>query len=622
MRLIKNATLVCFFLLVVSSIYAASPTSHCTTLWIDNQTGKDLSLSGHVSQDLPAGKITAIEDKQCAQTDYEPIGYISYLNENGERIKTSDTLFFNLFMNDEYTNFSSVSADAFARSWEIKNNLPTPVHYYGPHSWVDTTLFGVTDPDNDGYYREFEKIACPVSQKCASNPHASTGALQGDHFSTLFRYEWRMVYSRDDDSKTQFFWDPNDPKDIFGEALPTEAKNGDFVVKITSLPKNVTTFDRIYIFGDSLSDRSNLYNVTAGNMPRGIYYNGRFTNYLNWVDQFQLHTGVPIANYAFGGSSISETSSINSSKEIFGFSVADSQGLPVLPSLVDEFNVAKPRILKDISQGKRIGIIVFMGNNDYSHHFGTGSEIAKKMIDDVTTFKHDIIDLIGKPREEVTFFLASLGDLGLASIYNRKPDSTGFSVDFSKTIDDLDYDKLDEETPGFKTWPMPIDVNIVTLEQSLDEFKYDPDDYIHPRDHHMSGSLFHNEFNGVNLFGYLNLDQYPGNGSIHSRFSILPLDLTQENTAICLELLHPVSKLQVILGGNLIYLFYILDYLNIPEDTSDIFLKDIGDNEGFLHSFDAQAFTRLLDYAQRSHYYRPDFASNFDNGPNKGGADN
>jgi outer membrane lipase/esterase len=56
-------------------------------------------------------------------------------------------------------------------------------------------------------------------------------------------------------------------------------------------------FQSIVIFGDSLSDNGNVYALTNGTYPIPPYWNGRYSNGPNWVDQLGV-SGV--SNYAYG----------------------------------------------------------------------------------------------------------------------------------------------------------------------------------------------------------------------------------------------------------------------------------------------------------------------------------
>ncbi|MEH2074601.1 MAG: SGNH/GDSL hydrolase family protein [Nostoc sp.] len=91
---------------------------------------------------------------------------------------------------------------------------------------------------------------------------------------------------------------------LFSFMLPTKA--------------SAASFDRLYVFGDSLSDTGNVYNATGGIFPQSPpYFNGRFSDGPIWVDYLgdrlglkpTLLTTIPSTpptqgiNFAFGGAS-------------------------------------------------------------------------------------------------------------------------------------------------------------------------------------------------------------------------------------------------------------------------------------------------------------------------------
>jgi phospholipase/lecithinase/hemolysin len=82
-----------------------------------------------------------------------------------------------------------------------------------------------------------------------------------------------------------------------GVAL-TMVLGGSLQVRANSQP-----FTRIFVFGDSLSDTGNYYQLSVGALPPA-YYQGRFSNGRLWLEQLADGLGMSIApgdNYAVGG---------------------------------------------------------------------------------------------------------------------------------------------------------------------------------------------------------------------------------------------------------------------------------------------------------------------------------
>ena len=69
-----------------------------------------------------------------------------------------------------------------------------------------------------------------------------------------------------------------------------------------------STYDAIYVFGDSYCDVGNIFIATGGAEPAAPYYNGRFSNGPIWIEHVAGGLGLPMApalaggtDYAFGG---------------------------------------------------------------------------------------------------------------------------------------------------------------------------------------------------------------------------------------------------------------------------------------------------------------------------------
>lgn len=69
------------------------------------------------------------------------------------------------------------------------------------------------------------------------------------------------------------------------------------------LKASAQDFEDIYVFGDSLSDVGNVFNVTKGVYPPSSYYQGRLSNGPVWVEYLATKLGATSTNFAFSGSS-------------------------------------------------------------------------------------------------------------------------------------------------------------------------------------------------------------------------------------------------------------------------------------------------------------------------------
>ncbi|WP_392534432.1 SGNH/GDSL hydrolase family protein [Nostoc sp. C117] len=113
-------------------------------------------------------------------------------------------------------------------------------------------------------------------------------------------------------------------------------------------------YDDIYVFGDSLSDTGNVFNLTNESVPpKPTYFNGRFSNGPIWLEYLASDLGLtfnPNNNFAFGGATTG----------------TDNLGLSFLPGLkqeINEFttinNSADPNALYIIWAGTNDGLEYF-----------------------------------------------------------------------------------------------------------------------------------------------------------------------------------------------------------------------------------------------------------------------
>lgn len=71
------------------------------------------------------------------------------------------------------------------------------------------------------------------------------------------------------------------------------------------------SFDRMFVFGDSLNDAGNVYGLTGGTQPAAPYWNGRYSNGPVWVEGLATRLGVSAqaaitggTNFAWGGAEL------------------------------------------------------------------------------------------------------------------------------------------------------------------------------------------------------------------------------------------------------------------------------------------------------------------------------
>jgi phospholipase/lecithinase/hemolysin len=118
-------------------------------------------------------------------------------------------------------------------------------------------------------------------------------------------------------------------------------------------PRSTSPFSQMVVFGDSLSDRGNLFNLSRRTTPSAPYFRGRFSNGPIWVDFMAPSLGISrTTNFAIGGATTGRDNIGNSG----------TPGRPRLPGLLDQIDAyrtiqpqADPRAL----------YVVWAGGNDF-----------------------------------------------------------------------------------------------------------------------------------------------------------------------------------------------------------------------------------------------------------------
>jgi outer membrane lipase/esterase len=115
-------------------------------------------------------------------------------------------------------------------------------------------------------------------------------------------------------------------------------------------PLDPKHFDRMVIFGDSLSDTGNLHRLDFGLIPKSPpYFSGRFSNGRVWIETLYQKLNIPesrVANYAFGGAHV----------------VRDWSPIPSFEKQVDQYAVWNSGIAPNTLH------VVWIGANDFFHN--------------------------------------------------------------------------------------------------------------------------------------------------------------------------------------------------------------------------------------------------------------
>lgn len=186
------------------------------------------------------------------------------------------------------------------------------------------------------------------------------------------------------------------------------------VTLVTGMPQvafsaslSAEKFEEIYVFGDSLSDIGNVFNVTSTISPEGFppppYFQGRFSNGPVWVDYLAQDLGlaptpymdvaggaVPTdgINYAFGGATTGSSNTI-----IAGL-------LPGLQQQIDNYTAA------NTSADPNALYVVWAGANDY---LGGGVTDVTEPVNNLSTAVTSLYNV--GARDIMVVNLSDLGDL-------------------------------------------------------------------------------------------------------------------------------------------------------------------------------------------------------------------
>lgn len=158
-------------------------------------------------------------------------------------------------------------------------------------------------------------------------------------------------------------------------------------------PAAATEYDRIFSFGDSLSDTGRVYALTFGLLPQSPpYYAGRFSNGPVWAESLPGLVGTDAGagmNYAFGGAETGLVSRI---------------GVPGVLGQVTEFAVTAP-------SGRSSALYtVWGGGNDYRNGVTVGADptpLVASTVSNLTRSVESLAALGGR-----NFLVPNLPDLG------------------------------------------------------------------------------------------------------------------------------------------------------------------------------------------------------------------
>lgn len=455
------------------------------------------------------------------------------------------------------------------------------------------------------------------------------GSLQGETFdangtsSAPIIYQWWVV-----DKNLPFT-----PKSFDGN-IPQSAVNGDYLLVVKSANSNQSDIESAFVFGDSLSDRNNLFDQSNGMTPRGAYYNGRFSNGPNWVDDFEQLTGIPTYDYAFGGAEVlpvqedygnlhtfNNGSGGHYSDIVYGSYEAGSNHAPNIPDLMDELDAASLNMQEQVATGKQIALIVYMGGNDYKHlvdHYGTNpdsttvqqytEQVAKTLIQDITSTMATLSTFGPTPLLVYT----ELGDPAATPVFSKRTSAQEFADDLNADVETL-----------LKNSPINYVINRAAT--TTDTMISNPTSYglvstagTYPTTDCLWGNAdTKGNYNSLNTAGYM-YSQFTHNSSLTplKEYSKLEVALNYNKSNVGKTLfsgyLHPSAKANALMAYQFIYNLSQSGYIDLSKYSNDPIMTDISSSKGITNPFlNTSSFNDLIDDSDNQSEKRPDWAQGY-----------
>ncbi len=230
--------------------------------------------------------------------------------------------------------------------------------------------------------------------------------------------------------------------------VPGQMMHVRYALPLLLVAAPATAFDRLVVFGDSLSDVGNVEAVTSAipfvpTTPGPFYSDGRFTNGDNYVDVLSDGLGLGPVSNSFNGGDI----------YAYGGALATGTGLPTslvvqdIDDQVDLFLTGNPVADADTL------FVVFAGGNDISSTLSSGGDSS-----DVEAAANVLIGEIERLYDAGgrSFLTPNLPPIGLTPRFNANPAAANaLSVDFNYALD-AGLDQLESTRPDLVTYRLDV----------------------------------------------------------------------------------------------------------------------------------------------------------------------
>jgi phospholipase/lecithinase/hemolysin len=194
---------------------------------------------------------------------------------------------------------------------------------------------------------------------------------------------------------------------------------GQMLGSLSRLAQRSPDTSRLVVFGDSLSDNGNLFNLIGE--PTSPYWKGRFSNGPVYAEQLANWLGVPLKDYAFGGATASDASP--------GILLNPATGQP-LPINLPEQIAGYLAQLHGHQAPDDSAAVIYIGNNDYINYLQSDlpkdpQTVNNLVADVVANIGNAINDLTQAGVEKIALF--TLPDLAVTPAFQADPSVAAFA---------------------------------------------------------------------------------------------------------------------------------------------------------------------------------------------------
>ncbi|ODN43316.1 SGNH/GDSL hydrolase family protein [Piscirickettsia litoralis] len=569
-----------------------------------------------------------------------------------------------LYMNSAHLVIqpNGVSADGARHNWTMTgySGFGGGIHLNSAGlgkatTWPGFTTIGISSNLSEmkaqNAYHEFAENMKVEPYKYRSNKHLlkylpagadkklpESSSIQGSYGHDGSLYRWCSYNSNQKLSRCGKISDARVISALAKLGSPTKQKPT-YYIEVKRVPKNITPYSEMYTLGDSLTDTQNVFYLTGGDMPRGVLYNGRWSNGLMWPDYVYEFTGLPVHNYAFGGMEIVHRFDANKKQANGQTALATDtfympSKLPITPNFKDQLALVKPELVNSLNHAqsnKKVLLSLFMGGNDIMEDIGGDAldlhKASQVFKDNLISFLNDLKNNDKVDFSKLSILLFTVPDITIAPQLHQflvtQNDEPGRLQRVKKDTIIFNESIFNMEKELKNNYP-DLEVKLFDAYSSVKSIQNDPDFYQFTPGSQpgVSSQLWGQKaaskgsHDSSNFMGYVNMQGVDKTikdvppiltviGSVDID-RLIPYNPAIQSKAVIGGGVHPSTKTHFILASQLIYKNLLSG--QSPSEQPTYYLQELAATKGFTNSSeDPVAFSKLLDMAN-SMWKTPDFA--------------